>query len=174
MDYISFAISGGLAGLFHKADVILTTSPQFFVNFSGYALGKLKGRPWFFELRDLWPESIRTVGAMQESKILDVLERMELFFYRSAKKVVAVTPAFKRNLVQRGIDPHKVEVIPNGSNLELFRPGEDKAGLKQSLGLDGLFVVSYIGTHGMAHSLPFIVRSIARLGDQVVGESVSQ
>ena len=80
---------------------------------------------------------------MKESKILDVLERMELFFYRSAKKVVAVTPAFKRNLVQRGIDPHKVEVIPNGSNLELFRPGEDRAGLKQSLGLDGLFVVSY-------------------------------
>ena len=166
LDYISFALSSGLAGMFQGFDLILTTSPQFFVNFTGYGLSRLKGKPWIFELRDLWPESIRTVGAMKKSRLLDFLEKLELFFYRSATKVVAVSPAFKKDLMHRGINEDKIEVIPNGANLSLYRPGQVDLGLKKSLGLEGKFVISYIGTHGMAHKLDFIVRSIAQLKEQ--------
>jgi hypothetical protein len=165
LDYISFALTGFIAGLFQKADLVLTTSPQFFTNFAGYGLSLLRRKPWVFELRDLWPESIRTVGAMEESKVLDFLEKVELFFYRKANRVVVVTPAFKRNLVNRGTDPGKIDVIPNGANMELFKPVPRDVELEQELDLEGKFVVAYIGTHGMAHSLQFIVRSIAKLDD---------
>src|SRR5680860_563989 len=55
IDFISFAVSGFLAGLFQKdIDKIIITSPQFFVSFSGYLLSLLKRKPWVFEVRDLW------------------------------------------------------------------------------------------------------------------------
>ncbi|BBG65145.1 glycosyl transferase, group 1 [Hydrogenimonas sp.] len=165
LDYISFAHSAFWAGLFQKCDIIVATSPQFFTTWAGWALSKVKRRPWIFELRDLWPESIKTVGAMKQGKAIELLEQIELGLYRSCDRVVAVTDAFKENLVERGIDPEKIEIVTNGSNLELFYPrGKDDEIVKR-YGLEGKFVVGYIGTHGMAHSLDFIVKSLKRVED---------
>jgi len=158
-----------MAGLFQKTDVIIATSPQFFATWSACALSFFKRKPWIFELRDIWPESIRTVGAMEkESKIVDMLEKVELFLYRNSDKVVAVTDAFKTNLMGRGIDAEKIAVVTNGSNLDLFYPREKDRELLRSLGLEGKFIVGYIGTHGLAHSLDFIVRSIAKVSDPAI------
>ena len=68
LDYLSFMVTGGLAGLFVKRpDVIVATSPQFFCALGGGLLALAQRRPWVFELRDLWPDSITAVGAMKES-----------------------------------------------------------------------------------------------------------
>jgi glycosyltransferase involved in cell wall biosynthesis len=166
LDYLSFACSSFLAGLFQKADVIVATSPQFFTTWAGITISKIRRTPWIFELRDLWPESIRTVGAMQESRILDFFEKIELFLYRNSSAVVAVTDAFKRNLISRGIDPEKIHVITNGANLDLYQKMDKNPALLEKHGLAGKFVVGYIGTHGMAHSLEFIVNSLAKVVDK--------
>ena len=74
-----------------------------------------------FELRDLWPESIATVGAIGlKSWLYKLLEQIELHLYRDSKLIIANSPAFKTNLIERGIEEYKIEVVPNGSNLELF------------------------------------------------------
>lgn len=164
-DYLSFAFTSFVAGLFVKTDVIVATSPQFFTAWSGYALSFVKRKPWIFELRDLWPESIRTVGAMKKEKVLDFLEKVELWLYKNSAKVVAVTAAFKTNLIKRGIDADKIEIVTNGANMELFTPIQKDKALAKKLGIDGKFVIGYIGTHGMAHSLDFVVRAIAKIKD---------
>lgn len=168
LDYVSFAFTAFWAGLFQKYDVIIATSPQFFTTWTASALSKIRRKPWIFELRDLWPESIRTVGAMKQGRVLDWLEEVELWLYRDAAKVVAVTDAFKQNLIDRGIDTEKVEVVTNGANLELYEPREKDQELLSTLGLEGKFIVGYIGTHGMAHSLDFIIRSIAKVKDDSI------
>lgn len=163
LDYFSFAVSSFLVGFFKRTDIIIATSPQFFTTWSAYALSLLKRKPWVFELRDLWPESIKTVGALKQGKVIEILEKIELFLYRRATAVVAVTPAFKRNLVHRGIAAEKINVIPNGTNLDLFVKSEKNEQLLSKLGLSDKFVIAYIGTHGMAHGLDFIVRCAAEL-----------
>lgn len=170
LDYFSFAVTSFFAGMFRKTDVIVATSPQFFTTWSGWALSKVKRKPWVFELRDLWPESIKSVGAMDDGFIYDTLERIELFLYRSADLVVPVTNAFKKNLTDRGIDPDKQMVVPNGSNLELFNSensnGHDEESIRQKMGLEGKFLVGYIGTHGMAHNLDFILECVDDISDE--------
>ncbi len=165
LDYLSFAFTSFVAGLFVKTDVIVATSPQFFTAWSGCALSFFKRKPWIFELRDLWPESIRTVGAMKKEKVLDFLEKIELWLYKNSAKVVAVTAAFKANLIKRGIDADKIEIVTNGVNMELFAPVQKDDALAKKLGIEGKFVIGYIGTHGMAHSLDFIVRTISKIKD---------
>ena len=168
LDYISFSFSSFLVGLFQKFDVIVATSPQFFTTWTGYGLSKIKRKPWIFELRDIWPESIKTVGVLNQGYIIRTLEKIELSLYRDATKVVAVTDAFKENLISRGIDSNKIEVVTNGSNLELFSPREKDKELLKELKLENKFIVGYIGTHGLAHSLDFIVRSIAKIEDKSI------
>jgi glycosyltransferase, family 1 len=166
LDYISFAFMAFFVGLFQKFDVIVATSPQFFTTWAGCGLAKIKRRPWVFELRDLWPESIKTVGAMKQGKIIEILEKIELGLYKSSNLVIAVTEAFGRNLIARGIDGNKIKVITNGSNLDLFVPRGKDGELLNQLGLKDKFIVGYIGTHGMAHSLDFIITTISKIKDE--------
>jgi len=166
LDYISFAFMAFIVGLFHKFDVIVATSPQFFTTWAGCGLAKIKRRPWVFELRDLWPESIKTVGAMKQGKIIEILEKIELGLYKSSNLVIAVTEAFRQNLIARGIDSNKIKVITNGSNLDLFVPRDKDRELLNQLGLKDKFILGYIGTHGMAHSLDFIISAISKIKDE--------
>ena len=158
LDYISFSVSGFIAGLFQKTDIIIATSPQFFTALSGRTLSFWKRKPWIMEVRDLWPESIKTVGAMNENILIRYFEWQEKRCYHSAKKIVVVTDSFKRRLVERGIDSSKIEVVKNGVNRSLFVPVVKDLQLLNELGLQNKKIIGYIGTHGMAHKLDFILQ----------------
>jgi len=166
LDYISFAFMAFWLGLFRKTDVIIATSPQFFAAVGGWFLSFCKRKPWIMEVRDLWPESIKAVGAMQEGRTYRMLERLELFLYRQAAKIVVVTDKFKENLIERGIDADKIDVVKNGVVLDEYAPQPSNSSLRRELGIDNKFVFTYLGTHGMAHGLNFIVESAAKIKDE--------
>lgn len=168
LDYMSFAITSFFIGLFIKTNIIVATSPQFFVALAGSWLSFFKGKPWVMEVRDLWPESIKTVGAMKDGLIFNTLEKLELSLYRSAKKVITVTDSFKINLIERGIEPDKISVVTNGANLALYDSSKTDNLLKGKLGLEGKFVLGYIGTHGLAHKLDFIIDCAKQINDSEI------
>ncbi len=163
IDYVSFAFMAYWVGLFQRSDVIIATSPQFFTTWTAFLLSKFKRKPWIFELRDLWPESIKTVGAMKQGLIINNLEKIELFLYKDADIVIPVTNAFKENLLKRGIKEDKISVITNGSNMNLFSPRDKDKSLLKELKLQNKFIVGYIGTHGLAHSLDFIINALSKI-----------
>ena len=164
LDYQSFMAAATLASPFVRGvDVVVGTSPQFFTACAAYVVSRLKRIPFVFELRDLWPESIRAVGAMKDSFALRLLERLELFLYRKAAAVVSVTHSFRDNLMRRGIDGGKICVVTNGVDVGRFRPRPKDAELARRLGLEGRFVAGYIGTHGMAHALETLLEAAALL-----------
>ncbi len=154
LDYSSFVFSSFLGSQFVRdADLVIGTSPQFFTVWAAYLVSCTHGLPFVFELRDLWPDSIVTVGAMRPGPATRLLEKVELFLYRKASLVVALTPAFKKNLIERGISAEKIKVIPNGVRLDFFVPGPKPVALEEAMGARGKVVVSYIGTVGMAHAV---------------------
>lgn len=154
LDYLSYMFASFLASLLvRQVDVVVGTSPQFFTVCAAYMTGLLKRVPWVFELRDIWPESIRVVGAMKQSKVLDLLEQVELFLYRKSSAIVSVTHAFRNSLIRRGVDGEKIHVVTNGVDVSRFSPRNKGAELLRKHDLQGKFVVGYIGTHGLAHAL---------------------
>ncbi len=165
LDFVSFMFSSFLFGLFSKkVDVVVGTSPQFFTVISAWALAKLKRVPFIFELRDIWPASITAVGAMKKSKVISLLEKIEMFLYRQADSIIAVTHSFKKELIERGVEGEKIDVVLNGVDLSKYHPAENKAPeFANQFGLEGKFVAGYIGTHGLAHALDKIVDAAALL-----------
>jgi glycosyltransferase involved in cell wall biosynthesis len=164
LDFLSFMATGIVAGLREPAaDVVAATSPQFFAAVAGWLVAALRGRPFVFELGDLWPASIAAVGAMRPNVFLRLIERLELFLYGRAQAVAALTQSFKRNLVGRGVPSGKIAVVPNGVDVWRYGPGEPDQGLAAEWGLAGKFVVGYVGTHGMAHALTNVLDAAERL-----------
>ena len=159
LDYMSFMVSGFFAGLLQKKpDIIVATSPQFFNALGGWALSAVRRKPFIFELRDIWPASITAVGAIQDPGLIKLIERLEMFLYRRADRIVSVTESFRMELIARGIDGAKIDVVLNGVDLKQYAPATEKdRDLVERFGLKGKFVAGYIGTHGLAHGLQHIV-----------------
>ena len=166
LDYSSYAVMAFFAGLFVRTDLIVATSPQLFTALGGCALAKVKRKPWIFELRDLWPEGIKDTGAIKNTKILNFLTKMELCLYRKSTHVVTVSKGLKENLSSRGILPSKIDIVTNGANLELFEAREKSETILNELRLQNKFIFGYIGTHGLAHGLEFIINCIKEIDDK--------
>ena len=172
LDHLSFTFAGALAGLFVRGvDIVIGTSPQFFTISAAWFVGAVKHRPFIFELRDLWPESIRAVGAMKDSLALRWLERLEMFLYRRAERIVSVTHSFRKVLRARGIDAEKIDVVTNGVDIARFSPRPKDEALVRELGLQGKFVAGYVGTHGMAHALETVLEAAGRVRDLADGDA---
>jgi glycosyltransferase involved in cell wall biosynthesis len=173
LDYTSYMLTAFIASLFvRRVDIVVGTSPQFFTAVAAWAVGAVKRIPYVFELRDLWPESIKAVGAMKESAAIRWLEKLELFLYRRASLIVSVTHSFRETLMRRGIDGAKIEVITNGVDLSRFSPRPKDAALESELGFAGCFVAGYIGTHGMAHALETLLAAMDALQQRPEGQSI--
>lgn len=157
LDYISYGMMAFLVSLFIKTDIIIATTPQFFTAVFGYLASFFKRKPWIIEVRDLWPESIKAVDAIKHEKIINFLEKIELFLYRKANRIIVVTDAFKENIGRRGISRAKIDVVKNGVLLDQYPVIPKSTTLLQKLQLKNKFIVGYLGTHGMAHKLSFIL-----------------
>lgn len=162
LDYISFGVTSFVHGLFVKSDVVIGTSPQFFSAMSAWQISLFTRRKWVMEVRDLWPESIIAVGAINNKRIISFLEWIEMKMYRSANQIIVVTDAFKEIITSKGINPYKIFVFKNGVDLSKYYPGPKSRDLVEELGLQGKMVFGYIGTHGLAHGLDFILDQVKK------------
>jgi glycosyltransferase involved in cell wall biosynthesis len=160
MNYVSYMFSATFfCFLVKNVDIVVSTSPQFFCGMAGLWVSMLKRCRWVLEIRDLWPESIISVGAIKNRRIIRLLEKMETFMYSRADHIIALTKAFKRHIEGRGIPAVRISIITNGVDFEKFNPLPKRNRISDELRLNGKFVVSYIGTHGMAHGLDTVLRA---------------
>ncbi len=165
---MSFMLSSIIQGASQsgKQDIIIASSPQFFVGIAGYAISRLKNVPFIFEVRDLWPESIIQLGLLKNRLIIKMLEAIEMFLYHKAIHIVGVADSTVEILTKRGVPANKISIIKNGVDLELFNHLCDGAEVRRGLNSQNNFIISYIGTHGLSHALDSVLRTAELLKDQ--------
>ena len=79
--------------------------------------------------------------------------------YRRSTRVIALSPGIRDGIVAAGVDPERIVLVPNASDLELFSPALDRGAERARLGLGNGFVCSYFGTLGEANDLSQVVRA---------------
>ncbi|MHC4555698.1 MAG: glycosyltransferase family 4 protein [Planctomycetota bacterium] len=166
--YLSFAFSTVWAGLFcvEKCDVIICTSPPLFVGLTGWILSKFKKVPMVFEVRDLWPESAIDTGVITNRWLIKISYWLERKSYRSANWINVLTPAFEKALVdKKKVKPQRISVIPNGADLDIFKPGQRDNWVREKYVLGDKFVVTYVGAHGVANHLIQVLETARLLKD---------
>ena len=170
LSYLSFGLSALLRSgqLQQKPDLVVATSPQFFCALGGYALARVHRVPFVLEVRDLWPESIVAVGAVQRGRVIEAFEALERYLYRHADHIVVVTDAFKEAIMAKGIAGDKISVVKNGADLTFYGTPLDPdrlAELRKEFGFEGKFVAAYMGTLGMAHRADVLLEAAQRCPD---------
>ncbi len=169
LNYSSFCASASIVGSFlSRPDVVIATSPQLLVGLAGWWIAKLKRVPFILEIRDLWPESLAAVGVGNANSLLHrSIGKLAVFLYCRADQIVVVTPAFRERLIQNWQVPvEKISIVENGVETALFSPHNSDPQLRATLVAEKKFIVSFIGTLGLAHGLDTLIAAAERLQQQ--------
>lgn len=158
LNYVTFFLSALWTGVrLEKPDVVIATSPQIFCGYAGVWYKRVRRVPLVIEIRDIWPESMFAVGAKVPRLGIWALEQIEKAMYRCCDRLVTVGEGYRLRLREKGVPEEKMSVVMNGTDLAVYSPREKNSELLKKYGLEGKFVVSYIGTVGMACGLDCVL-----------------
>lgn len=165
VNFLSFAGLATVRGLrVRRVDIVYASSTPLTTGLAGWAVSLLKRRPFYFEVRDLWPRSAVVAGVFRDGPAVRVIEWFERLFYRSAVKVVALTQGIRDGVIAAGKNPDDVLLVPNGMDDWMLdaRPSQPPT---FPWNPSNEFVCTYIGAHGRWNMIETILESASLLSD---------
>ncbi len=163
--FFSFMLSSFWLGLqVRQVDLVWGTSPPIFQGVTAWALARLKGVPFLFEVRDLWPAFAIDVGVLRNKLLIRASLWLERFLYKRADRLVVNSPGFITHVSERGA--RRVELVPNGADAAMFDPYATGVAFRQEHGLQGKYVALYAGAHGMSNDLDVLLEAALQLQDE--------
>ncbi|AXE39952.1 glycosyltransferase family 4 protein [Acidipropionibacterium virtanenii] len=165
LGWVAFAAGAGARALVRPADVIFASSPQILAPAAAMVVAKLRRKPFVVEIRDLWPDSLVSGGAVKEGSLLHrVLVGLERTIYAHARQIVVVPTGWEDHFRELGINTDKITVVPNGADLAEYEVPETKEELRSRYGISG-FTAVFSGTHANYVGLDLIVDAAEKLPD---------
>lgn len=169
--FFGFTLSSVTAVLrAEKPDVVIATSPPLVTAIPAWIATRLKRPrlPLIFEIRDLWPESAITTNVLRRDSLLTrFLFGLERWACRIADRVNVLTPAFRDDIISRGlVEPDRIVFVPNGVDPDIFFPRDRDNAVRREYGWGDRFVVMYAGQHGRANAVGQLVEAAALLRDR--------
>ncbi len=167
--YVRFALRSVRLALTLDCDLVFATSTPITAVIPGLAAKWLRGKPFVFEVRDLWPELPRALG-LRNPFILGGMSLLEFLGYRSADACIGLSPGIVDGIRARAAERLPIAMIPNGSDLEVFHPSKRAKLTLPGIGPDD-FVAGFTGAHGVANGLDALLdvaEELKRRGDRRV------
>ena len=161
LSFLKFAARSVHIALTTPADLVFATTTPLTAGLPGIAARWLRGRPFVFEVRDLWPELPREMGVIRNPVVLKLMDWLEWCSYHSAQRLVGLSPGIVRGITRRGIAPDRVTMIPNGCDIGLFNDGAE-CWRPPGVSSTDLMAV-FAGTHGVANGLDAVLDAAAEL-----------
>jgi glycosyltransferase involved in cell wall biosynthesis len=136
------------------------------------ALGALLKRwhrcPMVFYLQDLFPDVGLALGKFRPGPLTSLLRWLTNVGLRNADRVVVLGEDMRRRVLERGVAPGRVAVIPNWADTRALRPTGGPNPLRAEWGVEGRFVVMYSGNLGLSQGLDGVLEAAAALRDEPV------
>lgn len=144
------------------ADLVFATSTPLTVGVPGMKAARKLGVPFVFEVRDLWPELLISMGVMKNPLAIWHFRRLERTIYRAARHIIALAPGIREGICRTGYPAERVTMIPNGCDLDVFRPDDAPLDDPRFGAPDDLRLV-FSGAHGRANGLDAVLDAAAEL-----------
>jgi len=163
VNFLSFAWRATTHGLkIRNVDLVYASSTPLTTGLAGCVLGAIKRVPFYFEVRDLWPESAVVAGALKNPAVIKTIEFFERLFYRRAAKVIALTQGIRDGVIAKGKDPADVLFVPNGMDDWMLEATPVPAA-DSPFDREKHFICAYIGAHGRWNKLETILEAAERV-----------
>ncbi len=159
--FLSFAFRSVNVALTEKYDLVFATTTPLTAGIPGILARWLRGKPFVFEVRDLWPELPKAMGVITNPVLLWIMGILEWASYRSAHRVIGLSPGIVEGIKKRGVPAERITMIPNGCDLDIF--ATDVEPWRPEGIADSDLMAIFAGTHGMANGLDAVLDTAVEL-----------
>lgn len=164
LSFLSFMFSSFVTALLVRdVDIVWGTNPPIFQAVTAYLVARLKRIPFVFEVRDLWPDFAIETGVLRNPLLIWASRRLERFLYHHADHLIVNSPGFIPHLRRCGVPEDKIDLVPNGVEVDMFDPHARGEAVRQELGVKDKFIALYAGAHGLANDLGTVLMAARRL-----------
>lgn len=153
--FLKFALRSTGVAIFEKYDLVFATSTPLTASLPGIAAKLIRRKPFVFEVRDLWPELPRAMGAITNPFVLAAMSALEWVSYRAATRCIGLAPGIVHG-IEKHVGPSRVQLVPNGCDLDIFNPALETTWRPEGVSADD-FLAVFTGTHGMANGLDAVL-----------------
>jgi len=159
--FANFALRSIGFALTEKYDLVFATTTPLTAGIPGIFARWLRGKPFVFEVRDLWPELPRAMGVIRNPLALWALGVLEWTSYHSARRLIGLSPGIVKGIAERGIERERIALVPNGCDLDIFASYVAPWSPEGTTPSD--FIALFAGTHGQANGLDALLDAAAEL-----------
>lgn len=125
--------------------------------------------PFVYNLQDVFPDSMVNSGMTYKgSFIWKIGRKIETYIYSNADKIIVISNAMKKNLLEKGVPKEKIEVVSNWIDLDTVKcvPREQNT-LIEEYNIDSQkFIVTYAGNFGAAQGADIILKVAEKLKEE--------
>jgi glycosyltransferase involved in cell wall biosynthesis len=158
-----FSVAGIGSWLSKPVDCMYVFLPPPTTGLAACFLSLAKRAPFLCDVQDIWPEAVLASGMLGEGNAVKAISSVQNFIYGRANRIAVPSPGYRKNLMGKGVDRDKIEVVPNWADVDVYKPVAYDEVLAEKYGLNGKFNVLFAGNFGVVQALDTVIEAADQL-----------
>lgn len=170
MTALRFHLLGTAAALRRRfaCDVVVSQSPPLSIGMSSALIARRHGARSIYVAQDIFPDGLIHQGRIRNPLAIRFLRWLERRVYAASDAVVSISAGLVETLRPRVPARTLLRTIPNFVDTRMYRPLPRQNSFAREHGLEGVFVVSYLGNLGNAQNFTPVMKAADALRDEPV------
>jgi colanic acid biosynthesis glycosyl transferase WcaI len=170
LNYLTYVALAAPRALFLRSDVVLAMTDPPFEGIVGAVVALLKGQPYVYNIRDLYPDMATGGEIVQPGLLARIWEVMHRWALRHTTQVIVLGEDMRRRIASKGIDPRGIRVVRDGTDILPSHAPEPRLDdeIIQTIRADCKFVLLHAGNLGFYGAWETLVTAVSRLQEEGV------
>jgi len=167
-NYLSYVLLAVPRAVFLPCDVILAMTDPPFEGIVGAFIALLKGKPYVYNIRDMYPDMAVGGSIVKPGLLARVWEKLHRWALCRATRVVVLGEDMRQRILSKEVDPTRVVVVRDGAEIAAAPPALDPEVIRAIRG-NFRFVLLHAGNLGFYGAWDTLLAGAAALAADGVG-----
>ena len=171
LNYLSYVVLAIPRGLFLRCDLVLAMTDPPFEGIVGAIVAMLKGKPYVYNIRDMYPDMAVGGSIVEPGLLARVWEILHRWALRRATRVIVLGEDMRARIIAKGVDPAGIAIVRDGEDIP--PPDAPPASLNdeiiRTIRGDFKFVLLHAGNLGFYGAWETLITAVLELEKDGVG-----
>jgi len=171
LNYLTYTALVVPRALFTTCDAVLAMTDPPFAGIIGAFVAMLKRKPYFYNIRDLYPDMAVGGSIVQPGLLVRIWEKLHRWALRRATTVIVLGEDMRNRILAKGVRAERVEIVRDGADIAssgASQPRLDREVVRAIRG-DSRFLLVHAGNLGFYGAWPTLIAAAKQLANDGIG-----
>ncbi len=170
LNYLSYVALAVPRALLAPCDVVLAMTDPPFQGIVGAFVALLKGKPYIYNIRDLYPDMALGGALVPPGMLARIWEQLHRWALKRATRVIVLGEDMRARIIRKGVEPSRVVVVRDGAEIPSANApaAASDAEVMRAIRGDAHFVLVHAGNLGFYGAWDTLILAAKRLASDGV------